>query len=137
MCDRFGNVAGLSQMVGEHDLSLSSGVFFKAVSGSTPSPESSMCACMHWLTPTMPTMCPKRVYTFPKSGGAWFASCFHLFLNFFLMYKNLILTTNCVNLSCYEKFNFGNCVFVKRFDERHDECSSGHKRLHERSSDWH
>ena len=32
-------------MAGEHDLIFSSCVFSKVISGSTPSPESSMCAC--------------------------------------------------------------------------------------------
>ncbi len=72
----------------------------------------------------------------PQKWGGVFASYFQQFF-LILMYKNLILTTNYVNLSYYEKFPIGRCVFFKRFDERHDECSSGHKRLHEGSGDWH
>ena len=101
----------------------------------------------HLITPSAPPLfapvqcadandVSKEGVCIPQKVGALGLRLVSIFF-FFLMYKNLILTTNCVNLSCYEKFNIGNCVFVKRFDERHDECSSGHKRLHERSSDWH
>ena len=72
----------------------------------------------------------------PNSGG--FCGLYFFRLNVFISSFNVVyLRIENDKWVYYEKSTTGSFVFFKRFDERHDECSSGHKRLHESSSEWH